>query len=110
MAWTHVWRYTLRLFHTFAIFDKYHRNRSKNNPKIIFFLSKNVPWTEQGRLIVLFEPFYGVSKIFDFSMPLWNDKKCIKFDQEQSQECPAPIVPRRRGSQEGGKGGGKPPP
>ena len=35
MARNHVWRYTLRLFHTFAIFEKNRKIDAKREPKVI---------------------------------------------------------------------------
>ena len=41
MAQNHVWRYTLRLFHTFAIFEKKQKNRCQNGaPKSCFLVQK----------------------------------------------------------------------
>ena len=39
MARNHIWRYTLRLFHTFAIFEqkKDEKWTQKGNPKVMFF-------------------------------------------------------------------------
>ena len=35
MARNHVWRYTLRLFHTFAIFEKNRKINAKRTSKVI---------------------------------------------------------------------------
>ena len=46
MARNHVWRYTLRLFHTFAIFKKYRNFDEKwiqNDAKIDAKIIKNPP-------------------------------------------------------------------
>ena len=43
----HVWRYTLRLFHTFAIFEKSRKIDAKREPKSRGFCSKNRPWALQ---------------------------------------------------------------
>ena len=41
MAWKHVWRYTLRLFHTFVIFEKNIKKRCRTGPaKSCFFIKK----------------------------------------------------------------------
>ena len=54
MAQNHVWRYTLRLFHTFAIFEKRWKIYAKRDAKSHHFWSKNRPWAPQGRLILPF--------------------------------------------------------
>ena len=41
MAQNHVWRYTLRLFYTFAIFEKYKKNNAKIDAKSCHFWFKN---------------------------------------------------------------------
>ena len=40
IARNHVWRYTLRLFHTFAIFEKIEKSMPKGRPNIVFFDEK----------------------------------------------------------------------
>ena len=52
MAQNHVWRYTLRLFYTFAIFEKYQKNDAKMDAKSCHFWFKNWSWAPQGRLIL----------------------------------------------------------
>ena len=52
MAQNHVWRYTLRLFYTFAIFEKYQKNNAKMDAKSCHFWFKNWSWAPQGRLIL----------------------------------------------------------
>ena len=47
MARNHVWHYTLRLFHTFALFEK----TLKKGPRVRVFSSKKDPWAPQARLI-----------------------------------------------------------
>ena len=54
MAQNHVWRYTLRLFYTFAIFEKYRKIDAKRDAKSFHFWSKNRPWARKGRLILHF--------------------------------------------------------
>ena len=51
MAQNHVWRYTLRLFHTFAIFEKGRKMEPKREAECHHFSSKSRPWAKQGRLI-----------------------------------------------------------
>ena len=62
MAQNHVWRYTLRLFHTFAIFEKIQKIDAQRDPKSCVFLSKNRSWAPQGRLILQFLMIFGDSK------------------------------------------------
>ena len=62
MARNHVWRYTLRLFHTFAIFEKSWKIDAKREAKSQAFWSKVEPWTPQGRLIGPFWSILGGSK------------------------------------------------
>ena len=68
MAQNHVWRYTLRLFHIFAIFKKYRKIDAKRDAKSYHFWSKNRPWARKGRLIL---PFWWIFK---------NSKKHLFFD------------------------------
>ena len=42
MARNHVWRYTLRLFHTFAIFEKYRKMEPKMEAESYVFSSKSM--------------------------------------------------------------------
>ena len=51
MAQNYVWRYTLCLFHTFAIFEKDRKMEPKREAGSHVFSSKNTPWAQQGRLI-----------------------------------------------------------
>ena len=37
MAQNHVWRYTLRLFHTFSIFEKEKKSMPKGRLKVVIF-------------------------------------------------------------------------
>ena len=62
MARNHVWRYTLRLFHTFAIFEKNRKNDAKREAKSHVFSSKREPWAHQGRLRVPFWSIFEDSK------------------------------------------------
>ena len=50
MAWNHVWRYTLRLFHTFAILKKQEKNDAKRDAKSLVFWSKNRTLGGQGSI------------------------------------------------------------
>ena len=50
MARNHVWRYTLRLFHTFAIFENNRKINEKRDPESRAFGFKNEPWTRRVRL------------------------------------------------------------
>ena len=43
MARNHVWRYTLRLFHTFAIFEKSQKIDAKREAKSLVFSLKKRP-------------------------------------------------------------------
>ena len=54
MGRNHVWRYTLRLFHTFAIFEKSLKNDAKREPKSHVFWYQNRPLAPKGRLRVPF--------------------------------------------------------
>ena len=40
MARNHVWRYTLRLFHTFAFFEKIEKSMPKASPNVMHFDEK----------------------------------------------------------------------
>merc|ERR1712110_1196919 len=52
MAWNHVWRYTLRLFHTFAIFEK--KKRKINATKIVSAGRRPPhPWGETGESVLV---------------------------------------------------------
>ena len=51
MAQNHVWRYTLRFFHTFPIFEKVRKIDAKREAKSCHFWSKMRPWTLKGRFI-----------------------------------------------------------
>ena len=50
MARNHVWRYTLHLFHTFAIFENNRKINENRDPESRAFWSKNEPWTRRVRL------------------------------------------------------------
>ena len=54
MAQNHVWRYTLRLFHTFSVFEKDRKIDAKREAKSCHFWSKMRPWTVKGRFILRF--------------------------------------------------------
>jgi len=54
MARNHVWRYTLRLFHTFAIFEKSEKINAKRYAKKHVFCSKIDPRATLGRFILHF--------------------------------------------------------
>ena len=63
MAQNHVWRYTLRLFHTFAIFGKYRifdEKGSQNDAKIDAKIIKNRFWAAKGATHVDLEYFLVV--------------------------------------------------
>ena len=62
MAQNHVSCYTLRLFHTFAIFEKSRKIDAKREAKSHVFSSKNAPWAHQGRLRVPFWSIFEDSK------------------------------------------------
>ena len=51
IAQNHVWRYTLRFFHTFSIFEKVRKIDAKRGAKSCHFSSKIRPWTLKGRFI-----------------------------------------------------------
>ena len=57
MAQNHVWRYTLRLFYTFGLFEKNRKIDAKMEPKSRGFWSKMRPWAPKGRLIL---PFWWI--------------------------------------------------
>ena len=78
MAQNHVWRYTLRLFHTFAIFEKSRKIDAKMEPKSRGFWSKMRPWASKGRLILRFLSIFEKSEnrnFFDVALGL---EKSIK--------------------------------
>ena len=58
MAQNHVWRYTLRLFHTFAIFEKYRKIDAKRDAKSYHFWSKSRPRARKSRLILHFSTIW----------------------------------------------------
>ena len=62
MAQNHVWRYTLRLFYTFAIFEKHRKIDAKMYLKSTVFWLKIEPWALQGGLILRIWRFLGDSK------------------------------------------------
>ena len=62
MAQNHVWRYTLRLFHTFGLFEKSRKIDAKMEPKSRGFWSKMRPWAPNGRLILPFSTIFENSK------------------------------------------------
>ena len=57
MARNHVWRYTLRLFHILAIFEKYRKINAKKDAQSCHFWSKMRPWVPKDRLI---QPFWSI--------------------------------------------------
>ena len=78
MAPNHVWRYTLRLFHTFGLFEKNRKIDAKREPKSCGFWFKMRPWAPKGRLILPFWLIFEKSKnqwFFDVALGL---KKSIK--------------------------------
>ena len=71
MGRNHVWRYTLCLFHTFAVFENNRKNDAKREAKSRGFCSKNRPWAPQGRLILTFLSIFEDSKnrcLFDAAL------------------------------------------
>ena len=62
MARNHVWRYTLRLFHTCVLFEKLEKSMPKGNPKVVHFGSKNTT--------------LGILFCIDFSMFFRKWQKC----------------------------------
>ena len=87
MAQNHVWRYTLRLFHTFAIFEKYQKIDAKRDAKSCHFWSKNRPWARKGRLILHFSTIWENLKNRSFLETVLGAKKSQKI---------GPRVARRR--------------
>ena len=79
MARNHVWRYTLRLFHILAIFEKRRKIDAKREPKTCVFSFKNVPRTPQGRLILPFGPFLADSKNHCFFVVVQSVQKSRKI-------------------------------
>ena len=70
MAQNHVWRYTLRLFHTFAIFEKTSKNRCEKGPQKSCFLVQNRDLGVQGSIVTTFGDVLGdveKSMIFEFA-------------------------------------------
>ena len=55
MARNHVWRYTLRLFHTFALFEKNRKSMPKGRPKVIVCAGRRPPhpWEETGESVLV---------------------------------------------------------
>ena len=59
MARNHVWRYTLRLFHTFAIFEKSEKINAKRYAKKHVFALKSILgrlWVDLFSIFNVFEP------------------------------------------------------
>ena len=62
LAQNRVWRYTLRLFHTFGLFEKSGKVDAKMETKSRGFWSKMRPWAPNGRLILPFSTIFENSK------------------------------------------------
>ena len=78
MAQNHIWRYTLRLFHTFAFFQKSRKIGARRESKSHAFWSKNGALAPKDRFIQPFWSICGGSKnpwIFDIT---WWCLKIIK--------------------------------
>ena len=58
MAQDHAWHYTLRLFHTFGIFEKDRKIDAKRDAKSRCFYFKNRPRAPKGGLILPFGPIF----------------------------------------------------
>ena len=71
-------RYTLRLFHTFAIFEKNRKIDAKRETKSKGFCSKNRPWALQGRLILPFWSIFEDSKNHCFFDVFWRAEVGLK--------------------------------
>ena len=73
MARNHLWRYTLHLFHTFAIFEKIFKIDARRDPANLVFSFKSEPWAHQGRLGLPFGLIFEASKnrwFFDVALGL----------------------------------------
>ena len=99
MARNHVWRYTLRLFHTFAIFEKNRKIDAKRIPKIVFCDENWSHVCPRINLFFHFGSFLVVRKISDFLIPNWTIKKSEKMLQDEPRSVFAvkygSLVPAR---------------
>ena len=78
MAQNHVWRYTLRLFYTFGLFEKSRKIDAKMEPKSRGFWSKMRPWAPNGRLILPFSTIFENSKNRWFYDVAFRQRKIYK--------------------------------
>ena len=75
MARNHVWRYTLRLFHTFAIFGKNRKVDAKRAPKIHENWSQNRLLADLWPSLSTFWLFWAMPKNDEILKPLWKVSK-----------------------------------
>ena len=75
MARNHVWRYTLRLFHTFAIFEKSRKVDAKRGPKIYENWSQNRLLADLWPSLSTFWLFWAMPKNDEILKPLWKVSK-----------------------------------
>ena len=75
MAQNHVWRYTLRLFHTFAIFGKNRKVDAKRAPKIYENWSQNRLLADLWPSLSTFWLFWAMPKNDEILKPLWKVSK-----------------------------------
>ena len=109
MAQNHVWRYTLRLFHTFAISENIEKSMQKGMPKVGFF---GLGLGAQGPIdSAFFHDFGKLGKSLFFgnrSGNQQNRENCAKGRQKEPRTpartyfCPArlPRRPRARDQRE----------
>ena len=104
MAQNHVWRYTLRLFHTFVIFGKSRKNDAKMALKIQPNWSKSRLWADFWHLIVDFFVFLSsVKKCWNFEVASEGQKigKVHHSVAQRSPGCQRPVTFGRWGPQGG---------
>ena len=94
MAQNHVSHYTLRLFYTFAIFEKNQKIDAKRDTKSLVFWPKNRPSAPKGRLIRPFFSIFEDSKNHRFFDASPVAQKIGKIGQSGGQE---PIQVKRLG-------------
>ena len=99
MAQNHVWRYTLRLFHTFSIFEKSWKFDAKREAKSCHFWSKMRPWTVRGRFIQRFLTILKNTKnqwFFDVALDVEKSIKNRALEPQRPKTALRVIPSNRR--------------
>ena len=97
MARNHVWRYTLRLFHTFALFEKNRKIDAKRHPESHVFWLEKRPSGHKARLTLQFWSFLGDLKNHWFFNVTGERPKIYKIEPWSVQG----LKRIRRGSHDG---------